>query len=227
MVNLKEQVGTKAVDFIQDGMIVGLGTGSTVYYLVEALAKKVKNENLSIQCVTTSIRTKEHAQSLGIKIDDLDEVPYIDVTIDGADEFDADFNGIKGGGAAHLYEKIVAINSKENIWIVDESKQVDQLGKFPLPVEVVKYGSAKLFDTFKEANLNPEWRLDENEEKLLTDDQNYVIDLHLKVIENPSELARQLESYVGVVEHGLFLGMTDKVIVGYADGPKVLERKMK
>lgn len=224
MVNLKEQVGQKAVDFIEDGMIVGLGTGSTVYYLVEALAKKIKEENISVRCVTTSVRTQEQAESLGITIEDLDAVPYIDVTIDGADEFDPNFNGIKGGGAAHLYEKIVAINSRENIWIVDESKQVEQLGKFPLPLEVIKYGSEKLFHRLEEDNLSPKWRLDDEGNKLLTDDNNYVIDLHLEKINDPSELARQLDSYVGIVEHGLFLGITDRVIVGYPEGPKVLEK---
>ncbi len=222
MVNLKEQVGKRAVDFIEDGMIVGLGTGSTVYYLVEALAEKIKEEGISIQCVTTSIRTKEHAESLGIKISDLDEVPYIDLTIDGADEVDPDFNGIKGGGAAHLYEKIVASNSKRNIWIVDESKMVDQLGAFPLPVEVVKYGSGKLFNKLEKEGLNPSWRLDDEGNKLLTDDNNYVIDLNLGTITNIGPLASKLNAYTGIIEHGLFIGITDMVIVGYLDGPKVL-----
>lgn len=222
MVNLKEQVGKRAVDFIEDGMIVGLGTGSTVYYLVEALAEKIKEEGISIQCVTTSIRTKEHAESLGIKISDLDEVPYIDLTIDGADEVDPDFNGIKGGGAAHLYEKIVASNSKRNIWIVDESKMVDQLGAFPLPVEVVKYGSGKLFNKLEKEGLNPSWRLDDEGNKLLTDDNNYVIDLNLGTITNVGPLASKLNAYTGIIEHGLFIGITDMVIVGYLDGPKVL-----
>lgn len=222
MVNLKEQVGKKAVDYIEDGMIVGLGTGSTVYYLVEALAKKIKEEDISIQCVTTSVRTKEHAESLGIKISDLDDVSYIDLTIDGADEVDPDFNGIKGGGAAHLYEKIVACNSNRNIWIVDESKMVDQLGAFPLPIEVVKYGSGKLFNKFKKDGLNPSWRLDDEGNKLLTDDNNYVIDLKLGRITNIDSLVSKLNDYTGVVEHGLFIGITDMVIVGYLDGPKVL-----
>lgn len=222
MINLKEQVGKRAVDFIEDGMIVGLGTGSTVYYLVEALAEKIKEEGISIQCVTTSIRTKEHAESLGIKISDLDEVPYIDLTIDGADEVGPDFNGIKGGGAAHLYEKIVASNSKRNIWIVDESKMVDQLGAFPLPVEVVKYGSGKLFNNLEKEGLNPSWRLDDEGNKLLTDDNNYVIDLNLGTITNIGPLASKLNDYTGIIEHGLFIGITDMVIVGYLDGPKVL-----
>lgn len=222
MINLKEQVGKRAVDFIEDGMIVGLGTGSTVYYLVEALAKKIKKDNIAIQCVTTSIRTKEHAERLGIKISDLDEVPYIDLTIDGADEVDPDFNGIKGGGAAHLYEKIVASNSKRNIWIVDESKMVDQLGAFPLPVEVVKYGSGKLFNKLEKEGLNPSWRLDDEGNKLLTDDNNYVIDLNLGTITNIGPLASKLNAYTGIIEHGLFIGITDMVIVGYLDGPKVL-----
>lgn len=224
ILNLKEQVGNKAAEYVKSGMIVGLGTGSTVYYLVEALGKRVQEEQLTFTGVTTSYRTKEHAESLGIKIVDIDEVDQIDLTIDGADEVTPEFYGIKGGGAAHLYEKIVAINSNENIWIVDDSKQVDVLGKFPLPVEVVTFGSNRLFSKFEEEGLNPKFRLDDNGDRLKTDDHNYIIDLHLGAITEPHKLASWLSQQVGVIEHGLFLDMTTTVIVGRAEGPLVIKK---
>ena len=130
---LKSLVGKKSVEWIKDGMTVGLGTGSTVYYMVEELGRRVKDENLKITGVTTSIRTANQAKSLGIPLKSVDTVDHIDITIDGADEISSDFQGIKGGGAALLYEKIVATNSDKVMWIVDESKMVDKLGRFPLP----------------------------------------------------------------------------------------------
>lgn len=136
---LKSLVGKKSVEWIKDGMTVGLGTGSTVYYMVEELGRRVKDENLKITGVTTSIRTANQAKSLGIPLKSVDTVDHIDITIDGADEISSDFQGIKGGGAALLYEKIVATNSDKVMWIVDESKMVDKLGRFPLPVEVIPY----------------------------------------------------------------------------------------
>lgn len=132
---LKKLVGNEAVKFIEDGMTVGLGTGSTVKFMVDALGKRVKEENLNIVGVPTSDRTAKQARDLGITVKSVDEVDHIDLTIDGADEISSDFQGIKGGGAAHLFEKIVATNSSKNMWIVDESKMVDKLGAFPLPLK--------------------------------------------------------------------------------------------
>lgn len=216
-------VGYKAAEFVKDGMIVGLGTGSTAYYMVEAIGKRLKEEGLSIVGVTTSHRTTEQANELGIPLKDLNEVDHIDVTIDGADEISDDFQGIKGGGAAHLFEKMVANQSEEVIWIVDDSKMVSQLGAFPLPVEVVKFGCDQVFNLFTREELSPSFRMDENAEKLITDSGNYIIDLHLGVIENPHELATWLDSVTGVVEHGLFLDCVTKVIVGREDGPEVID----
>ena len=146
-------------------------------------------------------------------------------SIDGADEISSDFQGIKGGGAALLYEKIVATNSDKVMWIVDESKMVDKLGRFPLPVEVIPYGSQKIFERFEKKGLNPAFRKDDKGGLLLTDSDNYIIDLHLGQIDNPHELAEYLIHQVGVVEHGLFLDMVDTVIVGRQNGPEVLEAK--
>ncbi len=222
---LKALVGKKAVDWVFDNMTIGLGTGSTVKYMIEALAKKIQKENLSITGVVTSAETAKQATSLGIPLKSVDEVDHIDLTIDGADEVSSDFQGIKGGGAALLFEKIVATNSKKNIWIVDQSKLVNKLGSFPLPVEVIPYGSKKIFERFDSKKFHPTFRLAADGSKLRTDSDNYIIDLHLEQISDPFKLADYLKVQVGVVEHGLFLNTVNTVIVGYASGPKVLEAR--
>lgn len=221
--NLKELVGIESAKYIKDGMIVGLGTGSTAYYMVEEVGRRVKEEGLNITAVTTSMATEAHARSLGINLRPIDEVKEIDLTIDGADEISRDFQGIKGGGAALLFEKIVATYSKEVIWIVDESKMVETLGAFPLPVEVIQMGSQHLFDIFTTKGYQPTFRKTPDGEYLRTDSNNLIIDLHLKTIQNPQKLADELINMVGVVEHGLFLNMVTRVIVGGKDGLTTLE----
>ncbi|MFW3537102.1 ribose-5-phosphate isomerase [Vagococcus fluvialis] len=221
--NLKQMVGIESAKYVKDGMTVGLGTGSTAYFMVEEIGRRIKEEGLTITGVTTSKATEKQALGLGIPLKSIDEVDYVDITIDGADEISNDFQGTKGGGAALLFEKIVATNSKENIWIVDESKMVTHLGAFPLPVEVIPYGSEQIFKKMKENNLNPSFRLTETGKKLLTDSNNYIIDLHLEKIEAPKELATWLDTQVGVVEHGLFLDITNRVIIGTSEGVKTIE----
>lgn len=221
--NLKQLVGIKAAEFVEDGMIVGLGTGSTAYYMVEEIGRRMREEGLKITGVTTSSGTKAQAESLGIPLKSIDEVPVVDLTIDGADEISADFQGIKGGGAALLFEKIVASYSKQTIWIVDGSKMVDQLGRFPLPVEVIPYGSQQLMRLFKEKNYQPVLRQTEAGETVVTDSGHYIIDLHLERIEDPEKLATYLDQLVGVVEHGLFLNMVSKVVVASENGVSVLD----
>lgn len=220
--NLKQMVGEKAAEYIKEGMVVGLGTGSTAYYMVEALGRRV-NEGLNIIGVTTSTRTKEQAEGLGIPLKSVDEVDVIDITIDGTDEISRDFQGIKGGGGALLFEKIVADYSKKVIWIVDESKMVDELGAFPLPIEVMPYGSLQLFKIFEAKGYQPEFRLDEAGEKYVTDGGHLLIDLNMKEIKEPHALATWLDGLTGVVEHGLFLDRVNTVIVGYENGPVVKE----
>ncbi len=149
---LKKAAGIEAAKLIQNGMIAGLGTGSTVRFLVDELGRRVQEEGLEFTGVTTSRRTQEQAEGYGIKIVDIDDVDHIDVTIDGADEVDKNFNGIKGGGAALLWEKIVATNSNKIVWIVDESKVVDTIGKFPLPVEVIPFGASRCFASTPKAS---------------------------------------------------------------------------
>lgn len=224
MENLKKQVGIKAAEFVKSGMVVGLGTGSTAAYFVEELGRRVAEEQLEITGVTTSSVTSEQAKALGIPLASIDEVDYVDLTVDGADEIDSHLNGIKGGGAALLMEKIVATYSKDYIWIVDESKLSENLGSFKVPVEVITYGSEKLFKEFERAAYAPTWRLNEEGEKLITDMQHFIIDLHIAKIENPQKLADELDLMVGVVEHGLFNGMVKKVIVAGSDGVKIISQ---
>lgn len=217
--NLKKMVGIEAANYVKDGMIVGLGTGSTAYHMIEELGRRVKEENLSIIGVPTSFASREQARSLGIPVKTIDEVTKVDLTIDGADEISADFQGIKGGGAALLFEKIVATYSERVIWIVDESKMVEKLGNFPLPVEVVPYGEEQLLKLFEEKGYRPSFRMESNEEKKITDCGHSIIDLHLEKIEDPIALGNELDQLIGVVEHGLFLNMVDLVIVGEENGP--------
>ena len=219
---LKKAAGIEAAKLVENGMTAGLGTGSTVRFFVDELGRRVKEEGLEFTGVTTSRRTKEQAEGYGIRIVDIDQVDHIDVTIDGADEVDKDFNGIKGGGAALLWEKIVAVNSRKIVWIVDESKVVDTIGRFPLPVEVIPFGERHVLDRFKERGYNPVLRMDGQGQPVLTDEHNHIIDLHLERIEHPQDLAQDLITTVGVVEHGLFLNMVDTVIVGDPNGPRVM-----
>ncbi|WP_413473763.1 ribose-5-phosphate isomerase RpiA [Streptococcus parauberis] len=223
---LKKQAGVTAAQFVTDGMTVGLGTGSTAYFFVEEIGRRIKDEGLQVLGVTTSSATTKQAEGLGIPLKAVDDIDSIDVTVDGADEVDKDFNGIKGGGAALLMEKIVATPTKEYIWVVDESKMVEHLGAFKLPVEVIQYGADRLFRVFEKAGYKPSFRMKENQ-RLITDMKNYIIDLDLGKIEKPFEFAEMLDKTVGVVEHGLFNGMVNKVIVAGKDGVKVLEAPKK
>ena len=224
---LKKAAGIEAAKLIQNGMIAGLGTGSTVRFLVDELGRRVQEEGLEFTGVTTSRRTQEQAEGYGIKIVDSDDVDHIDVTIDGADEVDKNFNGIKGGGAALLWEKIVATNSNKIVWIVDESKDVDTIGKIPLPVEVIPFGAGQVVKKLESRGYKPVLRLDAEGQPVRTDENNYVVDLHLECIEHPEALADDLINTVGVVEHGLFLHMVDQVIVVDPNGPRVLTNSNK
>lgn len=222
---LKAQTGRESVKYIKSGMTVGLGTGSTVRYMVDELGKQVQAGNLTnITGVTTSRRTAKQAQELGITIKDIDEIDHIDLCIDGADEVSDDFQGIKGGGGALLWEKIVANASNKIIWIVDESKLVHQLGKFPLPVEVVPFGAQLVFNRLEKKGYHPTWRMD-GEQKFRTDENNYIIDLHLGEIDRPEQLADELIHMVGVIETGLFLNRVNDIIVGTQNGPKILHAR--
>lgn len=223
--NLKEVVGKEAVKYVEDGMIVGLGTGSTVFYFVHVLADRVK-EGLNIQMVSTSIQTVELAKSLGLNIKELEEIDHIDLAVDGVDEIDKNFNAIKGGGAALFREKIVADIAKEVIWIYDESKDVEKLGKFNLPVEILPFGYSHTVRKLTEAGLNPVIRKKDGE-ILITDNHNYIADLHLGYGFDIEEVKQKLANIVGVVEHGLFLNMCKLCIKGTPGGAVIINNPNK
>ena len=223
--NLKEVVGKEAVKYVEDGMIVGLGTGSTVFYFVHALADRVK-EGLNIQMVSTSIQTVELAKSLGLNIKELEEIDHIDLAVDGVDEIDKNFNAIKGGGAALFREKIVADIAKEVIWIYDESKDVEKLGKFNLPVEILPFGYSHTVRKLTEVGLNPVIRKKDGE-ILITDNHNYIADLHLGYGFDIEEVKEKLANIVGVVEHGLFLTMCKLCIKGTPGGAVIINNPNK
>ena len=214
----------RAVDMVEDKMRVGLGTGSTAAWMVRALGERVRDEGLSIVGVPTSSRTAELAAQVGIQVVSLDEARWLDLTIDGADEFDADLNLIKGGGGALLQEKIVATASDTMGVITDPSKQVEHLGAFPLPVEVIPFGwqttKALIEETVEAMDvLGHTGTLRMNgEAPFVTDEGNHIVDLHLQRIGDPRKLALILNQIPGVVENGLFIDICDKVVIGHQDG---------
>lgn len=214
----------KSVEFVEDGMRVGLGTGSTAAWMVRCLGEMVREDGLKIRGVPTSTRTAALAREVGIEVLSLDEARWLDVTIDGADEFDAEFNLIKGGGGALLQEKIVATASDRMIVISDVSKEVETLGAFPLPVEVIPFGwqttkalVEEMLDSMDVLGQTSTLRMN-GDTPFFTDEGNHIIDLHLNRIGNPRQLAMVLNQIPGVVENGLFIDICDTVIVGYGDG---------
>ena len=219
--NQKKIAGEKAAEFIKDGMIIGLGTGSTAEYLINKVGDMVKN-GLNIQAVATSKATEKQAQKLGIPLLDINEVKYIDIAIDGVDEIDRNFNATKGGGGALFREKIVANLAQEVIWIMDESKIVDNIGKFPLPVEILPYGYKVTYQKLKEHGYNPTMRLREDD-LFVTDNGNYIVDLHLTVPVDIQDIKQKLDNIVGVLETGQFLKMCNRIIVGTSSGVNVIE----
>lgn len=219
----KKNAGIKAAEYIKDGMIVGLGTGSTAKYLVERVGELVKG-GLKIQAVATSKATEEQARELGISLLDVNDVEYLDIAIDGVDEIDKDFNATKGGGGALFREKIVASLAKEVIWIMDDSKLVDSIGDFPLPVEILPYGYKVTLKRLKDLGLNPVMRL-KNNELYVTDNGNYIADLHMSAPVDVKDIKEKLDNTVGVLETGQFLNVCNRIIVGTDDGVKIFENK--
>lgn len=214
----------RAVDFVEDGMRVGLGTGSTAAWMVRCLGKRVREGGIRIKGVPTSVRTAELAREVGIEVISLDQAGWLDLTIDGADEFDADFNLIKGGGGALLHEKIVATASDRMIVIADPAKDVATLGAFALPVEVIPFGGQASRSLIEKALVDldvigREVTLRMNgQAPFTTDEGNHIVDLHLKRIADPRQLSQVLNQIPGVVENGLFIDICDVVVVGHGDG---------
>ena len=214
----------RAVDYVEDGMRVGLGTGSTAAWMVRCLGELVRQDGLKIKGVPTSTRTAALAREVGIEVISLDEAKWLDLTIDGADEFDGELNLIKGGGGALLQEKIVATASDQMIVIADVGKEVETLGAFPLPIEVIPFGWQTTRALVEEMLISMDvlgrdvtLRMN-GDRPFITDEGNHILDLHLNRIGNARQLAMVLNQVPGVVENGLFIDICDIVIVGYGDG---------
>ncbi|WP_037307578.1 ribose-5-phosphate isomerase RpiA [Ruegeria halocynthiae] len=214
----------RAADLVQDGMRVGLGTGSTAAWMVRRIGERVQHEGLRIKGVPTSTRTAQLAREVGIEVVSLDQAGWLDMTIDGADEFDGELNLIKGGGGAHLQEKIVATASDQMVVIADAGKEVETLGAFPLPVEVIPFGwqttrtlIEETLDTMDVLGTSAALRMN-GEAPFVTDEGNHILDLHLQRIGNARQLALVLNQVPGVVENGLFIDICDKVVIGHGDG---------
>ena len=220
----KYAAARRAVDFVEDGMKLGLGTGSTAAWMVRALAERVRDEGLRLTCVPTSMRTAELARDLGLDVVPLDEAGWLDLTIDGTDEFDANLSLIKGGGGALLMEKIVATASDRMVVITDASKEVKTLGAFPLPVEVIPFGwqaSRMLVEELLGAMdvMGTQATLRMNGTRpFVTDEGNHILDLALGRIGNPRQVSLALNQVPGVVENGLFIDICDAVVIGFGDG---------
>ena len=216
----KEAAARASLKFIKDGQIVGLGTGSTAAYFIKLLGEQVK-DGLRIRGIPTSDRSHDLAMSLGIPLTTLDEYQEIDVTVDGADEVDPQLRLIKGGGGAALREKIVASATKQLVIVADASKQVKRLGKFPLPVEVIKFAEALVAKRIRALGAEVKTRLDASGKPYLTDENNHILDCSFGEIADPDGLARTLSEMPGVVEHGMFIGMASVAL--FARGTEIVE----
>lgn len=217
----KELAALASINYVKNGMVVGLGTGSTSEFMIRALGKRV-SEGLSIVGVPSSERTRALATECGIQLKELADVDHIDLTIDGADEFDPYLRLIKGGGGALLIEKIVAYNSDMNIIIADSGKKVERLGAFKLPVEVVQFAGVKIQKELEEMGLSPVLRL-KNGKPFVTDEKNHILDIDISHKRNLSTLEMTLKNIPGVVETGLFLETTDLVLMGVGDTVEIYE----
>ena len=222
----KEAAGRRAAEFVANGMTVGLGTGSTAEYAIRRLAERVKEEGLRINGVPTSLKTELLARESGIPLIDINGVGHIDVTIDGADEIDADFNMIKGGGGALLREKVVARATKLEIIVIDSAKLVKRLGdRWAVPVEVVPFGWSQTAKALHALGCDAKLRGPSEDQPYQTDNGNFLLDCRFPRIDNPAELDLKISAVTGVAACGLFVGLAHRLVIGHPDGGcEVLER---
>lgn len=226
---LKLRAAECALDYVKPGMRLGLGTGSTAVKFVDLVGARVA-QGLDVICVPTSEATRVQAEGLGIPLTTLENEPELDLTIDGADEVDESLRLIKGGGGAHLREKIVAAASTQMVVIADDSKRVPKLGAFPLPVEIVPFGwhttMSKVGDA---ARMNgckgPVTVRGSENDPFVTDNGNYILDCAFGEIDDPERVATQLSLIPGVVEHGLFIGLTHAAVIAGANGVEIIGDK--
>src|SRR5581483_906379 len=216
----KEAAARASLRFIQDGQVVGLGTGSTAAYFIKLLGEQVK-QGMRVRGIPTSDRSRELAMSLGIPLTTLDECQEIAVTVDGADEVDPQLRLIKGGGGAMLREKIVASATKQMIVVADSSKQVQRLGRFPLPVEVIRFAQALIAKRITALGAQVQLRMDASGKPYVTDENNHILDCRFGEIRDADQLATQLSEMPGVVEHGLFINMASVAL--FAKGTEIVE----
>lgn len=218
----KEAAARRAVGYVQNGMVLGLGSGSTAAWAIQAIGERLQKEKLRVRGVPTSLRSRKLAEALHIPLIDLYETDEIDLTIDGADEVDPALHLIKGGGGALVREKIVACASRQLIIICDESKLKPVLGAFPLPVAIIPFGwettRQRLEALHPEAAITLRQAAGASGAPYKTDDGLYILDMHLGQIADVPDMERRIKQTVGVVEAGLFVGLAGKVIVGYPDG---------
>jgi len=217
MKNAKQLAAEKAVEFLDDGMTIGLGTGSTAYWAIEKIGEKVKQDGWKIKTIATSRRSEEQARALGIPVYDFSSIREIDITIDGADEADHKLRLIKGGGGALLREKIVATNSRQMIVVADESKYVDILGRFPLPVEIARFGWERTLDKLQLLGCEAMRRMN-GSEPYLTDNGNFIVDCSFGEIGDPTSLHESINAITGVMENGLFIGIATRLVLGLENG---------
>lgn len=219
MANAKEIAGRRAADFVEDGMLLGLGTGSTVHFTLVRLAERVHDERLRVRGVPTSLDTEGKARELGIPLVSLDDVVAIDLTIDGADEIDGDFNMVKGGGGALLREKVVASISRREVIVAGPGKRVERLGStFALPVEIVPFARAPVSRALASLGCTPAIR-GGADRPFTTDNGNWILDCRFSDgIAAPAVLERRIAQIPGVVESGLFIGMAQILVIGHDDG---------
>jgi ribose 5-phosphate isomerase A len=208
----KQAAARASLKYVRDGQIVGLGSGSTATFAIRMLGDRVR-EGMKIRGIPSSIASRDLAMQVGIPLITFDDAQQIDVTIDGADEFDPALNLIKGGGGAMLREKIVAFASRQLIIVTDSSKQVPVLGKFPLPVEVITFAEQLIAKRISDLGAKVIQRHDKSGKAYVTDEGHHILDCHFGQIPDPVALARTLSDMPGIVEHGLFVGMTSVVVM--------------
>ncbi len=218
----KAVAARKSLEYVKDGMIVGLGSGSTATFAIQFLGEMVR-DGLKIRGIPTSRASRDLARTLGIPLTSFDEVSYTDVTIDGADEVAPGLALTKGGGGALLHEKIVAAASHRLVIVADEHKIVEHLGRFPLPVEVIPFAASPVRKKLEDIGAHPMLRMAKDGSSYITDEGNYIFDCHYGEILDPAAVAHTIKSMTGVVEHGLFLGLASVAIIAGPDGARIIE----
>ncbi|MGJ7031880.1 ribose-5-phosphate isomerase RpiA [Niabella hirudinis] len=217
----KINAALKAVSFVKSGQIVGLGTGSTAYFAIKEMGRMVREEGLQIRTIPTSEATRQLAKEWQIPLININDIDAIDITIDGADEFNNQLQLIKGGGGALLREKIVASITQQQVIIADASKQVEKLGAFAVPVEIIPFAMRAVVQKLNTLGGKGTLR-HKNGKPFVTDQGNYILDTRFGLINDPAALAKELDHITGIVEHGLFIGLADCIIIGKGTGTEII-----